>query len=83
MLSEESSNILVKQGIGNYARLPIQIAVRGTYHQLGTFVSGVASLPRIVTVHNIHIKLSGKTGDELTMTAIAQTYRALDEDEGS
>ena len=67
-----------------YAKLPIQIAVRGTYHQLGQFVSGVASLPRIVTVHNIKITLSGgKSSDELTMSAIAQTYRALEEDEGS
>lgn len=66
-----------------YAKLPIQITVRGTYHQLGEFVSGVASLPRIVTVHNIRIRHSGKSSDELTMSAIAQTYRALDEDEGS
>ena len=65
-----------------YATLPINIEVRGTYHQLGEFVSGIASLPRIVTVHNINIKPAGKGGsDTLTMSAVAQTYRALD-DEG-
>ena len=65
-----------------YATLPINISVRGTYHQLGEFVSGVASLPRIVTIHNINIKPAGKgDSDILTMSAIAQTYRALD-DEG-
>ena len=63
-----------------YATLPIDISVRGSYHQLGEFVSGIASLPRIVTVHNINIK-PGKDGNTLTMSAIAQTYRALD-DEG-
>ena len=62
-----------------YVTLPISIQVRGTYHQLGEFVSGIASLPRIVTVHNIRIQRS--KGEELTMSAVAQTYRALD-DEG-
>lgn len=68
-----------------YARLPIQIAVRGTYHQLGEFVSGIASLPRIVTIHNIKIQQNSEKGsnsDVLSMTARAQTYRALDDDEG-
>ena len=67
-----------------YATLPISISVRGTYHQLGEFVSGIASLPRIVTVHNIHIApadaKAGGGGDTLTMSATAQTYRALDEE---
>lgn len=65
-----------------YATLPINISVRGTYHQLGEFVSGIASLPRIVTVHNIEIKPAGKDNpDILTMSAVAQTYRALDEED--
>ena len=66
-----------------YATLPIQISVRGTYHQLGEFVSGVAALPRIVTVHNINIQPSnakGTNSNTLTMSATAQTYRALDEE---
>jgi len=66
-----------------YAELPINIVVNGTYHQLGKFVSGIASLPRIVTTHNITIvrKKNDKGGpsNELKMTAVAKTYRALDE----
>lgn len=62
-----------------YAELPIAIDVRGNYHQMGEFVSGVAALPRIVTLHNISIA-SGQ-GDKLTLTATARTYRYLDDDE--
>jgi len=70
-----------------YAELPINIVVNGTYHQLGEFISGLAALPRIVTTHNIKIvRMKNKKGgptDELQMSAIAKTYRALDEDESS
>ena len=59
--------------------LPIQIRVVGNYHELGNFVSGVAALPRIVTLHNI--TLSPK-GDTMVMTATAKTYRRLDETGG-
>ena len=59
-----------------YAELPINIAVKGTYHQFGEFISGIAELPRIVTAHNINISGSG---DALKMTAIVKTYRALEE----
>jgi type IV pilus assembly protein PilO len=60
-----------------YVETPIDISVRGTYHQLGEFISGVAALPRIVTTHNLNIS---KSQDRLTMTAVAKTYRALDEE---
>lgn len=62
-----------------YAELPINIRVQGDYHQLGEFISGIAGLPRIVTTHNITIGNSG-TGT-LAMSAIAKTYRALEEEE--
>lgn len=62
-----------------YSELPIQIRVVGNYHQFGDFVSGVASLPRIVTTHDINIDASGES--KLRMTATAKTYRALDEEE--
>jgi type IV pilus assembly protein PilO len=65
-----------------YAELPIQITVVGGYHQFGTFISGVASLPRIVTTHNIVITKEGNRPGGLKMNAIAKTYRALDEEEG-
>ena len=63
-----------------YAQLPINIKVRGTYHQFGEFVSGLAQLPRIVTAHNILIQKDDKTG-MLTMSAVARTYRAIEETE--
>jgi len=62
-----------------YAQLPINIKVRGSYHQFGEFVSGLAQLPRIVTAHNIVIQ---KDNDGiLTMSAVARTYRAIEETE--
>lgn len=63
-----------------YAQLPITIRVRGTYHQFGEFVSGLAQLPRIVTAHNLVIQKDEKTG-AMTMSAIARTYRAIEETE--
>lgn len=65
-----------------YAVLPISIRVIGTYHEFGDFVSGVAALPRIVTLHNIQIKNRGKgEGSLLVMDMTAKTYRYLDENE--
>lgn len=63
-----------------YAELPINIRVTGSYHEFGDFISGVAGLPRIVTLHNIGIKRTGKSGT-LSMDMIAKTYRYLEEDE--
>ena len=63
-----------------YAELPISIRVKGNYHEFGSFISGVAALPRIVTVHDINIT-PDKDGRELTMDILAKTYRYLDEDE--
>lgn len=64
-----------------YAELPISVRVVGDYLEFGSFVSGLASLPRIVTVHDA--KLSPiKGGEQLRMEATVKTYRYLDEDEG-
>ena len=60
-----------------YVELPINISVRGNYHDLGIFVSGVASLPRIVTLHNFKIK--GDGSGALSMEIKAKTYRYNDE----
>lgn len=62
-----------------YAELPIKLRVTGQYHEFGNFVSGVAALPRIVTLHDFSIS-PGKDG-KLVMEATAKTYRYLDEDE--
>lgn len=62
-----------------YIELPIQIAVVGTYHDLATFVSGVASLPRIVTLHDFEIKpVSPDSTSALRMSVMAKTYRYND-----
>lgn len=63
-----------------YAEKPIQIRLSGGYHEIGNFVSGIAALPRIVTLHNIKITPEDTTFDKLTMEVTAQTYRYLDEE---
>jgi type IV pilus assembly protein PilO len=65
-----------------YAELPIKIELTGSYHQFGQFVSGIAALPRIVTLHDIAIKPASKDSyDQLVLDLTAKTYRYLDEDE--
>lgn len=62
-----------------YIELPIQITVVGNYHDLATFVSGVASLPRIVTLHDFEIKPADpKSPNKLRMSILAKTYRYND-----
>lgn len=62
-----------------YIELPIQITVVGSYHDLATFVSGVASLPRIVTLHDFDIKpVDEKSTNKLRMSILAKTYRYND-----
>lgn len=61
-----------------YAELPIQMKMVGNYHEFGNFVSGVAALPRIVTLHDISITKDKKT-EKLTMDVTAKTYRYLDD----
>jgi type IV pilus assembly protein PilO len=67
-----------------YAELPIQIRVAGSYHDFGRFVSGLAALPRIVTVHDAKISEAGGTTQSgtarLMLEAKVKTYRYLDED---
>lgn len=71
-----------------FAEKPIALRMVGTYHQFGSFMSGVASLPRVVilTMHDISLKPTVKTGKistdgSLTLEGTVKTYRYLDEDE--
>ncbi|MBB1060194.1 type 4a pilus biogenesis protein PilO [Marilutibacter spongiae] len=72
-----------------YAEKPIALRMVGTYHQFGAFVSGVASLPRVVimTMHDISLKPRGGTDAVITsnspleLVGTVKTYRYLDEDE--
>ncbi|MHC8303814.1 type 4a pilus biogenesis protein PilO [Pseudomonas sp. PB3P13] len=62
-----------------YIELPIQITVTGAYHDLATFVSGVAGLPRIVTLHDFDIAAANpEGGSKLRMSILAKTYRYND-----
>ncbi|WP_339845727.1 type 4a pilus biogenesis protein PilO [uncultured Halopseudomonas sp.] len=62
-----------------YIELPIRIVVQGSYHDMGTFVSSVASLPRIVTLHDFSIApVTEGNGDLLKMSILARTYRYND-----
>jgi type IV pilus assembly protein PilO len=58
-----------------YNELPIDVEVEGDYHELGAFVSSVASLPRIVTLHDFSIDKSSSDDDRLKLTILAKTYR--------
>lgn len=66
-----------------YAEKPISIRMVGNYHQFGAFMSGVASLPRVVimTMHDISLKPRGSNNELLEMAGTIKTYRYLDPDE--
>lgn len=63
-----------------YVELPISISATGSYHDLGAFISGMAGLPRIVTLHDFQIKAVKDKPNSLDMKIIAKTYRYKDED---
>jgi len=63
-----------------YAELPINIRVIGGYHEFGEFISGVAALPRIVTIHDVKISRVGNAG-LLGMNLTAKTYRYIEDNE--
>jgi len=63
-----------------YIELPIAISATGSYHDLGAFISGMAGLPRIVTLHDFEITAKKDNPNALDMKIIAKTYRYKDED---
>ncbi|TBR36887.1 MULTISPECIES: type 4a pilus biogenesis protein PilO [Dyella] len=67
-----------------YAEKPIQLRMTGTYHQFGTFISGVASLPRVVilTMHDVSLTPKGNTG-QLVLQGTVKTYRYLEDEESA
>jgi type IV pilus assembly protein PilO len=75
-----------------YAEKPINLRMVGSYHQFGSFVSGVAALPRVVilTMHDISLKpqtVDPKTGNpasgELVLEGTVKTYRYVEDDEAA
>jgi len=63
-----------------YVELPINIVARGSYHDLGAFISGMAGLPRIVTLHDFHITQQAQGSNMLQLSITAKTYRYKDEE---
>ena len=78
-LTIESIDLKPEQRTEFYVELPIDIVVEGDYHKIGTFVSGVANLSRIVTLHDFKIVPEGSV-QNLKMSILAKTYRYLDEE---
>ena len=64
-----------------YAEKPITIRLSGGYHEIANFVSGIAALPRIVTLHDINITPDNPENfDSLTLQVTAKTYRYIEEE---
>ena len=63
-----------------YAELPISIKLGGAYHDLGGFASDISNLARIVTLNNVNLQANEKSG-QLTLEAVAKTFRYLDKEE--
>jgi len=78
-LKIESISLQSERQTEFYVELPIDIVVEGDYHKIGSFVSGVANLSRIVTLHDFVIAPQNSSM-ELKMVIMAKTYRYLDED---
>lgn len=62
-----------------YAELPVTMKVTGSYHQFGEFISGVAALPRIVTLHDVKMGPLNQNTGKMTMDITAKTYRYFDD----
>ena len=78
-LTIESIDLQQERKAEFYIELPITITVEGDYHDLGAFVSGVANLSRIVTLHDFNIAPQASPTD-LKMTILAKTYRYIDDE---
>ena len=78
-LKIESITLQAERRSQFYVELPIDISVEGDYHRFGAFVSAVANLSRIVTLHDFNIVPQARS-DGLKMTILAKTYRYLEED---
>lgn len=82
-LEFKSIRLQPEKQIDFYVELPIEISVVGSYHQLAEFVSNVAALPRIVTLHDFSIRSTAQdhNPDALMMNITAKTYRYTAEGE--
>ena len=81
-LSIQRIDSLDEQARTFYVELPIAIKAVGFYHDLGAFVSGMAGLPRIVTLHDFEIAIDNDAAPMLEMSILAKTYRYREGDDG-
>ena len=79
-LNIASIDLLPEQAREFYVELPISIVASSSYHDLGAFISGMAALPRIVTLHDFNIAAPGGDANNLQMRIIAKTYRYRDDE---
>ena len=80
-LSIKRIDLLSEQAQTFYIELPIAIEAVGSYHDLGAFISGMAGLPRIVTLHDFDITLDADAAPMLEMSILAKTYRYREEND--
>ena len=80
-LTIESIDLLDEVREEFYVELPIAIQATGSYHDLGAFISGMAGLPRIVTLHDFDIEMTDDDSSNLSMEITAKTYRYRDGDD--
>lgn len=80
-LTIESIDLLDEVREEFYIELPIAIEATGSYHDLGAFISGMAGLPRIVTLHDFDIEMTDDDSSNLSMEITAKTYRYRDGDD--
>lgn len=80
-LTIESIALQAERKTEFYVELPIDIVVEGSFHKIGSFISGVANLSRIVTLHDFVITPQKNNPEHLRMTILAKTYRYLEEEE--
>ena len=81
-LSIQRIDLLDEQAQTFYVELPIAIEATGSYHDLGAFISGMAGLPRIVTLHDFEIAVDSEAMPMLQMSILAKTYRYREGDDG-
>ena len=81
-LSIERIDLLDEQAQNFYVELPIAIQAVGSYHDIGAFISGMAGLPRIVTLHDFEIVTARDAPSTLEISMQAKTYRYGEKDDG-
>ncbi|MDN3558550.1 type 4a pilus biogenesis protein PilO [Vreelandella neptunia] len=78
-LTIETIRLRPTQAQAHYVEQPLDIQVRGGYHQLARFSADIASLPRMVTQHDFSLEPVDGRGDALRLSLLARTYRYVEE----